>query len=201
MLKAASPTGPGLGLAEQHPASSARLGAPGGRGRAHPRNTPGTHCPNRPEAGPTSSSPGWPGYAGQQGRLMAGDRAVRSRSHTALHPLPRGPSTPPPTPASLPSSRTSGPTSNGAGRPACLRPAEPHTDLSGVPHAPRLRRPTSCRFLPEAEPGRAQKSRGGGGGKTRHDTTRGQQMGGGGQTENVMEVPQQQGKKSMRRGA
>lgn len=66
---------------------------------------------------------------------------------------PEGPSThpcgarasPPPTPASVPPARTSGPTGNGASHVACLRPAGPHTDLSGVPHAPRLRRPVSCR--------------------------------------------------------
>lgn len=99
---------------------------------------------------------------------------------------PEGPSThpcgarasPPPTPASVPPARTSGPTGNGASHVACLRPAGPHTDLSGVPHAPRLRRPVSCRHpapatgrpLPVPAGSRArtrQKKPGGGGGQGR----------------------------------
>lgn len=94
MLKAASPTGPGLGLAEQPPVSSARPGAPGGQGRAHPHNAPGTRCPNWPEAGPTSSGPGWPSYAGQQGRLDGRGQGCEVTAPHGPPPTPAGPKHP-----------------------------------------------------------------------------------------------------------
>lgn len=174
MLKAAASLGPGPSLAGG-PLRAAQSG--GSRGSA-----------------PTA--PCLPLHPAAQAHPATLPRTTTWTAATA----PKDPSThprgarasPPPTPASVPPARTSGPTGNGAGHAACLQPAGPHTDLSGVPHAPRLRhrearlRPPGgrCQFLPEAEPGRAKRSQEGRGGRRGgrrgrpHTHTQGQETGG-----------------------
>lgn len=203
MLKAAASLGPGPSLAGG-PLRAAQSG--GSRGSA-----------------PTA--PCLPLHPAAQAHPATLPRTTTWTAATA----PKDPSThprgarasPPPTPASVPPARTSGPTGNGAGHAACLQPAGPHTDLSGVPHAPRLRRPVSCRHpapatgrpppVPAGSRARTrQKKPGGQGraagraeGKTTHAHTGTGDRGpgrAGGRTESVMEAPGQQRKKSVKRG-
>ena len=132
MLKAAASPGPGPSLV--------------GGSRGSPPTAP---CyPLLPAARDVHSTQHRP-HPAAQARPATLPRTTTWTAATA----PEGPSThpcgarasPPPTPASVPPARSSGPKGNGASHAACLRPAGPHTDLSGVPHAPRLRRPVSCR--------------------------------------------------------
>lgn len=211
MLKAAASPGPGRSLVGG-PLRAAQSGAP----KAHPPQHPATRGSKQPEVCAPSSSPGPPSHAAPHDHLDGSHDPQGS-----LHSPPWGPRQPTSHACICASSRTAGPTGNGSGHAACLRPAGPHTDLSGVPHAPRLRRPVSCRHpapatgrpLPVPAGSRARtrqkKPRRGGvaagrvEGKTTH--TRGQETGGrggraGGRTESVMDAPGQQRKESVKRG-
>ena len=210
MLKAATSPGPGPSLVGG-PLGAAQSGAP----KARPPQHPATRCPKQPEVCAPSSSPGPPSHAAPHD-LLDGSHDRRG----SLHSPPWGPSQPTSHACICASSRTAGPTGSGAGHAACLWPAGPHTDLSGVPHAPQLRRPVSCRHpalatgrpLPVPAGSRArtrQKKprRGVAAGRAEGETThtRGQETGGrggraGGRTESVMDAPGQQRKESVKRG-